>query len=70
MGYLLDRLADVGLDDDINIIVVSDHGFANVYPNQTVFLDEYIDRELYFYTDNNPVFGIWPNDGRRNYNQD
>nr|XP_054764825.1 ectonucleotide pyrophosphatase/phosphodiesterase family member 5-like [Lytechinus pictus] len=60
LGYLLDKLAQANLLDDVNIILTSDHGMASVSSNQTVFLDDYIDRSLYFYTNNDPVFGLWP----------
>lgn len=62
LGYLLEKLTEADLLDDVNIIVTSDHGMASVSSDQTVFLDEYVDRSLYFYTNNDPVFGLWPID--------
>ncbi|XP_071477232.1 ectonucleotide pyrophosphatase/phosphodiesterase family member 5-like [Diadema antillarum] len=60
LGYLLDSLTEAELIDDVNIIVTSDHGMANVAAEQTVFLDDYVDSGLYFHTNNDPVFGLWP----------
>ncbi|XP_071483952.1 bis(5'-adenosyl)-triphosphatase enpp4-like [Diadema antillarum] len=58
--YLMDHLNEAGLLDEVNVIVTGDHGMTAVSPQNTIFLDDLIDRDLYHYTDNDPVFGIWP----------
>lgn len=44
IGYLLNGLNS--RKEDINIIIVSDHGMTNLDPSRRVFLDDYIKEEL------------------------
>src|SRR6187551_3051438 len=40
---LMDGLKIRGIDNKANVIVVSDHGMANMYPKQVTLLDDYFD---------------------------
>ena len=40
---LRDELVSRDMVDDVNIMVFSDHGMANVVPNRCIWLNEYID---------------------------
>ncbi len=44
LGRLLDGLRSRGLQDRVNVIVVSDHGMAPTSPERRVVLDDYVDR--------------------------
>ena len=57
--YLLDELKEHSLSD-VNLIILSDHGFASV--NGTVFLEDCITTDTYNLTDNSPMMNIWPVD--------
>ena len=41
-GYLVSRLKKANLYDKMNILIVSDHGMAQLYANQTILLGDYI----------------------------
>ncbi|XP_038076960.1 bis(5'-adenosyl)-triphosphatase enpp4-like [Patiria miniata] len=60
LGYLMKKLRDAGLGDRVDVIVTSDHGMTPVSKDNFTQLDDFVDPELYYYTDNNPVIGIWP----------
>ena len=41
-GYLVSRLTKANMYEKINILVVSDHGMAQLYANQTILIGDYI----------------------------
>ena len=41
-GYLVTKLKAAGLYDQMNILIVSDHGMAQLYANQTILIQDYI----------------------------
>ena len=43
IGILIDGLKDRGIFDEVNIMIVSDHGMTENYTDQVIFLDDYID---------------------------
>lgn len=59
IGYLVDGLAARHLTD-VNVIIVSDHGMAQLSPDRAIFLDDYIDPDSTRVVDWNPVLAIWP----------
>jgi len=57
--YLLDRLHQKDLYDTTNMLIVSDHGFADI--NGQVYLDDCIKNiSEYIVINNSPIVGIWP----------
>ena len=64
IGYLLDQLEMIGMLDDVNIIITADHGMTEVSNENIVRLDDYVDLNLLDYDENNPIYGIWPKDGK------
>lgn len=60
IGYLVDGLAARQLAADVNLIVVSDHGMAQLSPDRVIFLDDFIDPEATHVADWNPVLALWP----------
>ncbi len=55
-----------GIDNEVNVIIVSDHGMANYYPRQVTFLDDHFDIEKL--TDRilwtNEIVQIFPKQGK------
>ena len=47
LGYLIKRLKEVDLFDDMNIILTSDHGMGNYDKSKTVFLNDYLNSSWY-----------------------
>lgn len=64
IGRLLDGLEDRGLVDQVNIMVVSDHGMSQLSPERVVAMDEYIDTDDVRYFDGSPLIGLWPEEGK------
>ncbi len=44
LGYLLDKLEAAKLLDNMNIILLSDHGMTDIY-NKSVFIYDYVDKK-------------------------
>ncbi|XP_004083440.1 ectonucleotide pyrophosphatase/phosphodiesterase family member 5 [Oryzias latipes] len=64
LGFLLNELKRSGLDEKVNLIVTSDHGMAQLYPEKIIELDEYVERDTYSWVDKSPVVGILPKEGK------
>lgn len=60
LGDLFDGLEERGLLDEINIIVVSDHGMAATSPERVIFVDDYVDLEKANVVDWSPVLALRP----------
>ncbi len=60
MARLVEGLERRGLDDRVDLLVVSDHGMASTSPERVILLDDYIDLETANVVDWNPVLGLWP----------
>ena len=71
MGYLWEQIEAVGLTDNLNVIVVSDHGMAELSEERVIFLDEMINLEDVDIIDWTPVAMIRPDEGKTQeiYNQ-
>ncbi|WP_245683950.1 alkaline phosphatase family protein [Rhodohalobacter halophilus] len=63
IGYLMSELERTDLLNDLNIIIVSDHGMADVSDERVILLDQLIDHETVEVIDWNPVAMIRPNEG-------
>ncbi|MCH7939587.1 MAG: alkaline phosphatase family protein [Candidatus Marinimicrobia bacterium] len=60
LGELFRGLAGLGIIDELNIIVVSDHGMAAIDSTRVIFLDDYIDPETARVIDWSPILGLRP----------
>lgn len=58
IGRLLTGLSLRGIRDSVNLIVVSDHGMAEVDPDSVVYLEDYIERDAGQFIDYSPVLMI------------
>ena len=55
IGNLMVRLRQEGLEDEVNIVVVGDHGMAATSSEQVMLVDDYIDLEEVYITDLGPI---------------
>jgi len=60
VGYLIQRLKRQHVWPNINIIIVSDHGMAQVSHKKVIFLDDLINLKNVRVTSNNPVLYLKP----------
>jgi predicted AlkP superfamily pyrophosphatase or phosphodiesterase len=58
IGRLLTGLSLRGIRDSVNLIVVSDHGMAEVQADSAVYLEDYIERDAGQLIDYSPVLAI------------
>jgi len=64
LGYLLEQIDAIGLSDQLNIILVSDHGMADLSDDKIIFLDDIIDLDDVYVMDWSPVALIQPDEGK------
>lgn len=64
IGGLVDSLAARGLTNQVNLILLSDHGMTDTPPSQMIYLDDFIDLALVEIPDMNPVAAIDPRPGK------
>ena len=64
LGYLIEQLKDHHLFDKINIIVTSDHGMEKISKNNTRFLDQYVDINLFNYYGSRSVWNLFLKNGK------
>lgn len=65
IGRLISGLRARGVENEANIVVVSDHGMANYFPKDATFLDDFFDfglAEKIIWT--NEIVQIFPKEGR------
>lgn len=62
IGQLIDGLESRNLFDKVNIIILSDHGMAQLNPDRTVFLDDYLDLANLNIINWYPTLDIWCKD--------
>lgn len=59
IGTLTSGLKKIGMMDSVNIILVSDHGMAEVYPDKTVNIEQYIEGEKYRLDSDGPLMFVY-----------
>ncbi|KAK2856478.1 hypothetical protein Q5P01_005213 [Channa striata] len=64
LGFLINELKKAGLYEKVNLIVTSDHGMTQLFADNIIELDEYVERDLYTWVDKSPVVGILPKEGK------
>lgn len=65
IGYLLQQMEQHGVSDKLNIIIVSDHGMAELSEERVIFLDDKIDPGDVDMIDWSPVAMIRPDEGKK-----
>jgi predicted AlkP superfamily pyrophosphatase or phosphodiesterase len=63
VGRLVTALKERGIDDQVNLIVVSDHGMSQQSASKLVFLDDYLVMDSVDVIDGTPVVTLLPKDG-------
>jgi predicted AlkP superfamily pyrophosphatase or phosphodiesterase len=64
LGRLLRGLEQRGIGEQVNIVLVSDHGMAPIDDEHVVVLDDYISLDDVEIIDINPTLGIFPKPGK------
>ena len=64
LGYFLEKIEGIGLADQMNILLVSDHGMAKQSEDKVIFLDELINLDDVDIIDWSPVAMIRPHEGK------
>jgi predicted AlkP superfamily pyrophosphatase or phosphodiesterase len=64
VGRLLMALRERGVEERVNLILVSDHGMARTSPKKVVFLDDYINMDTVDVVDGTPVVMLRPKSGQ------
>lgn len=60
LGVIFDGLIQRGMMEEINIVVLSDHGMTEIDTTQVIFLDDYIDIDKAGVIDWSPILGLRP----------
>jgi predicted AlkP superfamily pyrophosphatase or phosphodiesterase len=63
IGYLWEKIDEIGLREHLNVILVSDHGMAELSEEKVIFLDDLVDMDSFEMIDVNPVAMLKPNEG-------
>lgn len=63
LGELVNGVRQIGLQDRVHYVIVSDHGMAQLSPDRMIVLDDYIDVDPDEVIDWAPVLGMTPKDG-------
>jgi predicted AlkP superfamily pyrophosphatase or phosphodiesterase len=63
IGKLLDGISAMGMNDLVDIMVVSDHGMSQLSRDSMIFLDDYIDMNEVNVVNYSPVADIVPDNG-------
>ncbi|HKP50939.1 MAG TPA: ectonucleotide pyrophosphatase/phosphodiesterase [Gemmatimonadales bacterium] len=66
VGALMDGLEQRSLTSKVNLIVVSDHGMAEVAPDHVIHLEQLIDTAEVNLVDEGPIVSLSPKSGRAN----
>lgn len=63
IGQLLAALRERGIEERVNVVVVSDHGMSPISAKKVVYLDKYVDPATVDIIDGSPVMALRPKDG-------
>lgn len=63
LGNLFQGLVQRGLMEQIDIVVVSDHGITRTDSTQVIFLDDYVELDQAGVIDWSPILGLRPDEG-------
>ena len=67
VGAIVDGIAQLGAGDRVDVIVVSDHGMAEVSPQRAIALDDFVSMDSLDVGDLSPVATLIPKPGRDAY---
>lgn len=64
LGLLIEGLQERGILNEVNIMIVSDHGMTAISPEHVIFLDDYIDLATVHVIDWSPILALNPKEGQ------
>lgn len=64
LGQLVAGLEARGLDDEVNIVVLSDHGMSAVSQDRVIVADDYVSADDVAFMDATPWLAVYPKPGR------
>jgi predicted AlkP superfamily pyrophosphatase or phosphodiesterase len=67
VGAIIDGIAALGATGKVNVVIVSDHGMAEVTLERTIYLDDYVAMDSLDVADWSPVATIVPRAGAADY---
>ena len=67
VGAIMNGITRLGHDTKVNLVVVSDHGMAEIKPDRIVFLDDYVSLDSLDVVDWTPIAAIVPKKGHERY---
>jgi predicted AlkP superfamily pyrophosphatase or phosphodiesterase len=67
VGAIMDGITRLGLDKTVDLIVVSDHGMAEIKPDRLIYLDDYVSLDSLDVVDWTPIAAIAPKAGKERY---
>ena len=65
IGYLMDEVERTGVGENLNILITSDHGMADLSPERVIILDDIINMDDVRIIDYTPVAMIQPDSGKK-----
>ena len=65
VGDLVTGIENRGFSDIVNLVIVSDHGMAEVAPERTIFLDDHVELEPGEVFEQGSLLQIYPRAGRK-----
>ncbi len=63
IGAVMNGVQERGLDERVNLVVVSDHGMARIDPGYLIYLDDFVDPRTVNIVDRGPVLSLSPKRG-------
>lgn len=60
VGDLMRGLEARRIADQVNVVIVADHGMTDIAPDRVIFLDDYIDLAAVGVSAGSPLAAIWP----------
>ncbi len=69
LGYLIEQLQTHNLFNRMNLIITSDHGMEEITEKTAIFLDSYIDTELFEAFGSRACYSLFVKNGREKINK-
>ena len=66
IGRLNDGLAKIGMCDSVNVILLSDHGMTDIYPEKTIEVKNILHEDNYKHINDGPFFMVEPEESEFN----
>ncbi len=64
IAYILNELDRRDLNEEVNVMLFSDHGMAAVSPSRTINLTQVLLQDVHWYMESGPILFLWPQSGK------